>query len=304
MKGTTMDTSVHPVCLRPADGMALSTGNIYFTTHDTSGAHVFRTGQTSSPGQEVKLYSESPGSQFGDIIWAKVGDVYYGYFWAASEENSVIKRILLTGSETATVLTPPINDIDIVNSYHNLATDGASLYWQSAQSVSKMPIGGGPITTLDLSRPNTPTAGVYVNGRILFYADVADLRYVPADGSAVTPPWLRTIVTADTEVTTILPVSDGVYWGDRTGAIRVKVGTTISTIVPAGGTIPTSIGTNGYTAGGALIWTLSGSQGSDVGYDYPGGHGSFAVGADAHSASMNSAGNGFWGDVNGVYRFG
>ena len=63
------------------------------------------------------------------------------------------------------MLTPPVNDIDIVNSYHNLATDGVSLYWQSAQSVSTMPIGGGPITTLDPTRPNTPTAGVYLNGR-------------------------------------------------------------------------------------------------------------------------------------------
>jgi len=303
MKGATVQTNVNPISGRPVDGMALSTGNIYFTTHDNSGAHVFRTGQTSSPGQEIKLYSEPPGSRFGDIIWAKVGDVYYGYFWAFRDNGNVIKRIPLTGSETASVLTPTIGDIDIVNSHRNLATNGVSLYWQTAESVNKAPIGGGPITTLDLTHPNTPTAGVTLNGKNLIYADVAALRYVPANGSVITPPSVRTIVTAGTEVTTILAVSNGVYWGERSGAIRLKVGATISTVVPAAGGIPTSIGTNASAAGGPLVWTADNSQSSDVGFESSGGQGSIAAGPDALGASMNSAGNGFWGDDTGLYRF-
>ena len=302
-KGATVDSSVHPVSDRPVYGMALSTGNIYFTTNDTSGAHVFRTGQTSSPGQELELYGEPSGSWFGDIIWAKAGGVHYGYFWVFSGENSVVKRIPLTGSATAEVLTPPIGNVDIVDSHHNLATDGVSLYWQSAESVNKSPIGGGHFTALDLTSPNIFTAGVYLNGRNLIYADAAELRYVPANGIAVTPPWIRTIVTAVTEVTTIMPVSNGVYWGERTGAIRVKAGSAISTIAPAGHAIPTSIATSGNAVGGPVIWTLGGSQSSDVGFDGPGGQGSLAAGADAVGASMNSAGNAFWGDANGVHRF-
>jgi hypothetical protein len=150
--------------------MILSTGNIYFTSHDAAGAHVFRTGQTSTPGQEIELYKEGPGNRFGDIVFAKIGDIYYGYFWATnSTGKSSLKRILLTGSKVATVLTPALNNIDIVNSHHNLATDGVNLYWQDVSSVKKMPVSGGAITTL---------AGVYLNNGTIVYASVAAVRYV------------------------------------------------------------------------------------------------------------------------------
>jgi hypothetical protein len=298
MKGPRMDADVSSVSYYPMDGMVLSTGNIYLTTHDVLGAHVFRTGQTSIPGQEIELYSEHSGSQFGDIVWAKVGDVYYGYFWTLEGGGSFIKRIPLTGTETATVLSPPINDIDIINSYHNLATDGVSLFWQSAASVSQMPIGGGPVTQLDPVSPNTPTAGVYLNQGNLIYADVQQLRYVPVNG-ATTPPTLRIIATDSDMVTTILPLSDGIYWGNRAGAIRVKTGPAISDIQPGPGPMPSSIGTNSATTGGPLIWT----QDDVMVYDLPRGQGSFAVADSAHGASMNSGGIAFWGDANGVHRF-
>jgi len=298
MKGARMDTGVFSVSYYPMDGMVLSTGNIYLTMHDVLGAHVFRTGQTSIPGQEIELYSEHSGSRFGDIVWAKVGDVYYGYFWALEGGDSFIKRIPLTGTEMATVLSPPINDIDIINSYHNLATDGVSLFWQSAASVSKMPIGGGPVTQLDPVSPNTPTAGVYLNQGNLIYADVDQLRYVPVNGAA-TAPGMRIIATDIDMVTTILALSDGIYWGNRAGAIRVKTGQGIATIQPGPGSIPSSIGTNSATTGGPLIWT----QGDEVVYNLPGRQGSFAAADRAHGASMNSAGLAFWGDANGIHRF-
>jgi O-glycosyl hydrolase len=290
------------ISVRRPDGMILSTGNIYFTSHDAAGAHVFRTAQTSTPGQEIELYKEGPGNRFGDIVFAKIGDVYYGYFWATdSTGKSSVKRILLTGSNVATVLTPALNDIDIVNSHHNLATDGVSLYWQDVSSVKKMPIGGGAITTLDLATPNTPTAGVYLNNGIIIYASVAAVRYVPTSGTVISP-FVRTIANADTTVTTILPVANGTYWGDRSGAIQLKAGATISTVQAGAGLVPTSIATNGYTAGGALVWTQCASTTCQTRFDFPAGEWVSPVASNALGASMNSSGSVFWGDDYGVHR--
>jgi hypothetical protein len=59
------------VAQRVADGMVLSTANLYFTAHDNAGAGVFRTAQSAKPGQEIELCHE-PDCRFGDIVWAKV----------------------------------------------------------------------------------------------------------------------------------------------------------------------------------------------------------------------------------------
>ena len=283
------------------DGMILSTGNLYFTSHDVFGAHVFRMAQTSIPGQEIELYHEPVGNRFGDIVFANVGGVYYGYFWAQSGGNATIKRILLTGSQVATVLTPPINDIDIVNSHHNLATDGVGLYWQEASAVRKMAIDGGPIITLDPTSPNTPTAGVYLSNGNIVYASVNAVRYVPTVG-AITSPLVRTIANANTTVTSILPVANGTYWGDRNGAIQLKLGSTIYTIQANTGMVPTSMSTNGYTAGGALVWTQCASTTCQMRFDFPAGNWVSAVANDALGAAMTSSGSVFWGDDLGVHR--
>jgi O-glycosyl hydrolase len=290
------------VSLHQPDGLILSTGNIYFTSHDAAGAHVFRTAQTSTPAQEIELYSEGLGNRFGDIVFAKIGDEYYGYFWATNGTGkATIKRILLTGSQVATVLTPDLNNIDIVNSHHNLATDGVNLYWQDVSSVRKMPIGGGAITTLDETTPNTPPAGVYLSNGTIVYASVAAVRYVPTSG-ADTPPSARTIANASATVTTILPVANGTYWGDRNGAIQLKLGSTISTVQASAGLVPTSIGTNGYTAGGALVWTKCTSSTCQTGFDFPAGNWVSPVANNALGAAMNSSGSVFWGDDYGVHR--
>ena len=63
------------------DGMVLSTANIYFTAYDRRIASVFRTAQSATPGQEAELCRE-PDCRFGDIVFAKVDDVFYGYFFA------------------------------------------------------------------------------------------------------------------------------------------------------------------------------------------------------------------------------
>jgi hypothetical protein len=293
----TANVSVHQ-----PDGMILSTGNIYFTSHDAAGAHVFRTAQSSTPGQEIELYKEGPGNRFGDIVFAKIGDVYYGYFWATnSTGKSTIKRILLTGSKVATVLTPELNNIDIASSRHNLVTDGVSLYWQDRSSVKTIPIGGGDIYTLDQTTPKKPMAGVYLNKGNIIYASESAVLYVPTSG-AVTPPSMRTIANAKAAVTTILPVANGIYWGDRNGAIQLKVGSTISTVQANTNLVPTSIGTNGDTAGGALVWTQCTSSTCQTGFDFPAGNWVSCVGNNALGAAMNSSGTVFWGDDYGVHR--
>jgi hypothetical protein len=283
------------------DGMIISTGNIYFTSHDAAGAHVYRTGQTSNPGQEIEIYREPPGNQFGDIVYAQVGGVYYGYFWAMNGGQSRIKRILLTGSQVAAVLYPGTFDIDIVNSYHNLATDGINLYWQEVATVKKMPIGGGAVINLDPATPNTPTAGVYLSNNNIIYASVAAVRYVPTAG-AITIPQIRTIATANSTVTTILPVANGVYWADRNGIVQLKVGSTVSTIQPSTGWVPTSMGTNGYTAGGALVWTECASTRCRMRFHFPAGDWQSPISGDALGAAINSSGAVFWGDDSGVHR--
>ena len=53
-----------------------------------------------------------------------------------------------------------ITNVDIANSHRNLITDGVDLFWQDDTHIRKMPIGGGVITVLDTTSPNTPTAGL------------------------------------------------------------------------------------------------------------------------------------------------
>jgi hypothetical protein len=133
-------------------------------------------------------------SSFGDIVFAQVDGIWWGYFFATKAEvgSMTIKRIPLTGAAAATVLAT-VTDVDVTNSHRNLVTDGVNLYWQDDVSVRKMPIRGGDITVLDTTSPNTPTAGLALQNGNLIYASVADIHYVPTSGGAVTSPFVRTI---------------------------------------------------------------------------------------------------------------
>ena len=64
------------VSSRKPDGLILSTGNLYFTSHDDAGAAVWRTSQDSTPGQESILYWEA-GAMFGDIVFAQVNGQFF-----------------------------------------------------------------------------------------------------------------------------------------------------------------------------------------------------------------------------------
>ena len=94
-------TQAQLVSSRKPDGLILSTGNLYFTSHDAAGAAVWRTSQTSVPGQETVLYWEA-GARFGDIVFAQVGGNFFGYFFA--QNGGVMRReIQVTGRQDETV---------------------------------------------------------------------------------------------------------------------------------------------------------------------------------------------------------
>jgi len=109
---------------RKPDGLAVSTGNVYFTSHDTAGAAVWRTSQTFRPGQESVLFWEA-GAKFGDIVFAQIAGNFFGFFFALKNNVLTIRRVPLTGGN-ATVITT-ITNVDIENSHHNLVTDGVNL---------------------------------------------------------------------------------------------------------------------------------------------------------------------------------
>jgi hypothetical protein len=285
------------VSLRKPDGLILSTGNLYFTSHDAAGATVWRTSQTSVPGQESVLYWE-PGARFGDIVFAQVDGNFFGYFFAQNAGVITIKRVSLTGG-AATVLAT-ITNVDVANSHRNLLTDGVNLYWQDDRAVRKIPIRGGAVTVIDPSTPNTPTAGLALQNGNIIYASVADIRFVPPNG-AVTAPSVRTIATASSRVTTLNAAANGVFWGEQGGAVRRRVGSTTTTLQP-GGAVPTSISANGSTAAAAQAWTQCGSP-CQLRFVFSAVNSTRTIGTDALGVTVVGR-NIFWGDSAGVHRQG
>lgn len=287
------------ISTRQPDGLILSTGNLYFTSHDAAGAAVWRTSQTSVPGQEAVLYWEA-GARFGDIVFAQVNGNFFGYFFAQKAGVITIRRVPLTGGDAAILAT--VTNIDVANSHRNLVTDGVNLYWQDDQSVKKMPIGGGAVTVLDRTTPNTPTAGIALQNNRIIYASVDEIRFVPTIG-AITSPAVRTIVRASSPVTALHTVSNGIYWGERGGNVRLKVGTIIKTLPASANLIPTSISSSGFTAGAMEVWTQCGTQSCRLHIQSPGtSGGSIPIRANAIGVSVLSSGKIFWGDAAGVHR--
>ena len=295
---TVVNAQTGLVSFRKPDGLILSTGNLYFTSHDAAGATVWRTSQTSVPGQETVLYWEA-GARFGDIVFAQVGGAFFGYFFVQNASGITIKRVSLTGGP-ATVLTT-VTNVDIANSHRNLVTDGVNLYWQDDVAIRKMPIGGGAVTALDPVSPNTPTAGLELQGGRIIYASVAAIRFVPTTG-AVTSPLVRTIHNAATRVTALHAVSNGVYWGEQNGAVRLKVGSTVTTL-RASGPVPTSISNNQSSSGGAQSWTRCGNQTCELQFVFSFVQATKAIGADAFGVTVTPGTRTvFWGDAAGVHK--
>src|SRR5439155_7792019 len=114
------------------------------------------------------------------------------------------------------------------------------LFWQDDTHIRKMPIGGGAITVLDTTSPNTPTAGLALQVDRIIYASVADVRFVHKAGD-ITAPQVRMIARASSTVTALHAVSNGVYWGERGGAVRLKVGATVRSLPQIPGRLRPSI---------------------------------------------------------------
>ncbi len=299
---TLLPLTSQPVSYRKPDGLILSTGNLYFTYHDAATASVWRAAQDAVPGQEILLYSE-PGVQFGDVVFAQVDGIWWGYFFSTDGGATVsIKRVPLTGGAATALVT--ITDIDVVNSHRNLVTDGVNLYWQDVSSVRKMPIRGGAITVLDQANPNTPTAGIALQNGNIIYASVADIRYVPTSG-ATSPPSARTIISASERVTALHTVLGFIYWGENSGPIRVVESGSAPVTISSTAGVPTSISTSVHGSGVyAQVWTLCGSQSCRLHVDVPSGEYSmYDIGDDALGASVAPSGNIFWGDGTGVHRY-
>ena len=296
------------VATRPVDGIVMSTGNIYFTSHDAAGASVWRTAQSSSPGQELPLYTEA-GARFGDIVWAQIGSAYWGYFLAQIGGTTTVRRVSLAGGSQSVLATIPGN-IDIVNTHRNLVTDGTSLFFQTDVGVYQVSVNGGTPAQIATTAPNTPTAGLALKGGNLIFADVASVYAysiagvsIPIRGGGSHVFHFKTLVaTAPIMVTTLYAVSNGVYWGARDGLVRLTLDSGSTTVMPGTGLLTTSIGTNGYTAGAAQLWTQCGGSSCTLQHAFPVTNWSTTIGANAFGAAVSSNGNGFYADNAGVHR--
>jgi hypothetical protein len=208
------------VSFRKPDGLIVSEGNLYFTSHDAIGASVWRASQDAVPGQEILLYWEA-GARFGDIVFAQVDGVFFGYFFATHPSGGVatIKRAPLTGGPATVMAT--VTTVDVFNGHRNLITDGKNLFWQDLNSIRALPIRGGAVTVIDRAAPGVPAGLALHNGNELIYASGSDIRFLKTTGINVTNPALRTIVHGPSRVTTLHVVQNFLYWGDQSGAIRV-----------------------------------------------------------------------------------
>jgi hypothetical protein len=290
-----------------ADGMVLSTANIYFTGHDNTGARVFRTAQSATPGQEAELCHE-PACRFGDIVFANVDGVFYGYFFALTSGMTTIRRIPLAPQpgQVAEIIGPAAADIDIVSSHGNLVTDGSFLYWQSDTAINKMPVRGGAVTVLDRTPLTRPATGLHLVGPNLIYAVDRVVYHVPADGSAITPPALRVVFTAATGVVACVPAQGGfIIVAERNGAIVKHSNNASGVTQDPGAAFITSMAYNGV----ALTWTqMAATQIAPGQLDarwelrVDAGVSDFNIptGANPRLAMFNAAGDVYWLDDDGV----
>jgi hypothetical protein len=282
-----------------ADGMVLSTANIYFTAHEIPDARVFRTAQSATPGQEAELCHE-PDCRFGDIVFAKVDDVFYGYFFALAGGMTTIRRIPLAPQpgQVAEIIGPATADIDIVSSHGNLVTDGSFLYWQSDTAINKMPVRGGAVTVLDTTPLTRPATGLHLVGPNLIYAVDRVVHYVPVDGSAITPPALRIVFTVATGVVACAPQAGSIYVADRNGAIVWHSDNGSGQVKQdPGAAFITSMAYDGAHA--ALAWTQMAAT-WQLHVDSSVNHLTFTTGANPRLAMFNAAGGLYWLDDDGV----
>jgi hypothetical protein len=237
-----------------------STGNLYWTTHNLnefgpSTASVYRASKSSTPGNERLLYREirSGAFHFGDITYANVGGVWYGYFVANYLDLGVsrIKRIPLAGGAAVTLATSP-RQVGL----GDLETDGSTLYWADQGGLRKMPIGGGGITTLVAG---SDIRSVGLASTRVYYSGGTALRSVAKTGGATTTHAIGSTNVTSMYIHRSLP-NPVIYWGEANAAVKshaVAGGTTIHQ-APIAGHATNSVSFDGKR----ILWTdcMSGNR--------------------------------------------
>ena len=162
------------------NAIAASTGNLYLTHNTyfrdtkTWEGEIFRTAKTNnnSWSQVATLYLErSPNFfYFGNITYALVDNVWYGYFVAnydsfSPNNYSVIKRLRLDGSAPAVTIGASPQSIDRGS---QLFSDGAYLYFIDANAVQAMPIRGSANNILISRTPGVTSFGL--DGSQIYFA--------------------------------------------------------------------------------------------------------------------------------------
>ena len=205
-------------------GLVSSTGNLYFTNFGInefgpSAASFYRTGKYSAPGSEGLLYNELGPAyfDFGNVVWAKVNGIYYGYFVAnydrsGSPRISEIKRVPLGGGPPVILAQSPA-----YIGVGDLATDGVSLFWADAGGVRSMSVFGGAINTLVSS---TSVSHISLDASYVYYSEGARTSRVAKAGGAATALLYAAANITALYVWPASPSYTVVFWGEHGGAVR------------------------------------------------------------------------------------
>jgi hypothetical protein len=135
------------------------------------------------------------------------------------------------------------------------------LYWADSGGLRKMPIGGGPVTTL---LAGGPVRDIALTATRVVYSVRTSIRSMPKTGGPQTT--LVGSFWSFTPVTTLFVWGTTLYWGTASGAVR-----SLSPVAP-GGTVTTHLPTDPHPSprtiesvsfdGTRVLWTVCLDPGS------------------------------------------
>jgi hypothetical protein len=166
-------------------GLIASTGNLYWTQNSfsrllpyTYTARVYRAAKTNTPGQETILYSETSHSpvSFGNITYAMVDGVWYGYFVATYGTTSQIKRVPLAGGSAVTIGSTS----QTISPTSQIFADGTNLYFSDANGLYYLDIRGTSYTHIINATSGIPSFGIDASN--VYWASGQDIWKVAKPG--------------------------------------------------------------------------------------------------------------------------